>query len=383
MGIKKVVKKQFKIFSRAIKPHYLKKDRLSDWDRFILTPYALFCTRHHITTSKRLKGKGKLDELLKDILPKDVYADRKTRKKIKKDIALSTFLYGADERDYFAFNYPMLSHRARQTFITEVLRRAFYKRVNDQDYIQYLDQKILMQEKFKKYYNRDVVCVGEECDANEVFEFVKNHERFLYKPTKGSEGKGIEILDRENFNSLEELKEEILQKEDGLIEELIVQSKDLAQFHEQSVNSVRLVTFLKPDNTIDVLWCFVRFGMGNNHTDNMGGGGMAAMIDPKTGMVVSKGRDWRRREYLYHPDSGVQLIGFQLPEWDKAIKLANDLSICIPELKVVGWDLCHTKKGWTFIEGNSHPQCVTAQVGKVIGNIKIFNDVEQEIQEVY
>ena len=168
-----------------------------------------------------------------------------------------------------------------------------------------------------------------------------------------------------------------------VVEELIIQAHEIAQFHPESVNTMRIVAYRASAEETLIQWCFLRMGMGGSHTDNMSSGGLSALVDPATGIIYTTGRDWLGKTHLFHPDTGVQLVGFQIPEWDVLMGLVKEISNVIPEVKLVGWDFAYSEKGWTFVEGNARPQCVSAQITEYNGKRHLYENMNALYDAVY
>jgi len=302
--------------------------------------------------------------------------DSRSAKKIYKEITFCKFMYGIAAKEYFVYDFEKLSHEGRKLFVTRSNKYKYYKIFNDPNYIDFLNKKTETYRKFGKFYNRDLVCLYSEEDYDKFVEFVKKHNRFIYKPAEDYGGHGIEIYDVKHFESLEDLFRLIIFNGACVCEELIVQGKEIAQFHADSVNTVRLVTFLGGDGTPHVQWCFLRMGSGGSHTDNMSSGGIAANIDFETGIIYTHGRDWIGNEYMFHPDSNMQLVGFQMPEWDTVKSLIKEIANTMPEVRFVGWDLAYTTKGWIFVEGNAKPQCVAPQISQLNGKLHCYQSAK-------
>ena len=298
-------------------------------------------------------------------------------KKLFKEIMYCRFMYGISAREYFVFDFAKLSHEGRKSFLTRGNKYKFYKKFNDPNYTAYFNQKTETYRKFKKFYNRDVLCMYDEKDYDAFIEFIAKHPNFIYKPADDYGGNGIEIYDSTKYGSKRELFDIIMSGGYCVVEELIVQGQEIAQFHPASVNTIRIVAFLSPDGETRIQWCFLRMGMGGSHTDNMSSGGLAAMIDPKTGVIYTTGRDWLGEIHIAHPDTGVRLVGFQIPEWETLMSLVKEISHVIPQVRLVGWDFAYTDKGWTFVEGNSRPQCVSAQITEHNGKLHLYQEMER------
>lgn len=297
---------------------------------------------------------------------------RRTVRALIKDMFFCRFMYGISLKEYFVFEFESLSHEGRKTFLTRSNKYEFYGVLNNSYYTPYLNLKTETYRKFKDFYFRDVLCIYDEGDFDKFTEFVKKHPKFIYKPADDYGGHGVEIYDSSQYDSLEELFQIIIFNGFCVVEELIVQADAIGRLHPQSVNTMRVVAYHSPSGKTSIQWCFLRMGMGGSHTDNMSSGGLAAMVDKETGIIYLPGRDWKGEEHIFHPDTGVQLVGYQIPEWDKLIELVSQLAEVLPELHLVGWDLSYTNKGWVFVEGNARPQCVSAQLTKINGKLHLY-----------
>ena len=59
--------------------------------------------------------------------------------------------------------------------------------------------------------------------------------------------------------------------------------------------------------------------------------------------------------YYNHPLTNTAIVGYKVPLFKEAIKLAEELSAIIPEMGVVGWDIAITPDGPVVVEGNEFP----------------------------
>ena len=140
-----------------------------------------------------------------------------------------------------------------------------------------------------------------------------------------------------------------------MIEELIIQSSTLADFHPNSVNTLRIPTFRFNDNETLIFHPFLRIGQKGNIVDNAGAGGIMGLVDIKTGCVFAAS-DERCNCYTKHPDTNLDIVGFRIPMWEEALVFVKKLADVIPNVRYVGWDIALTEKGWVLIEGNEKGQ---------------------------
>lgn len=51
-------------------------------------------------------------------------------------------------------------------------------------------------------------------------------------------------------------------------------------------------------------------------------------------------------------NSNCKIVGFDLPQWNQAITMVNEMAMKCVGAIVIAWDLAYSKKGWLVIEGN-------------------------------
>ena len=102
---------------------------------------------------------------------------------------------------------------------------------------------------------------------------------------------------------------------------------------------------------------YIRIGSTKTgFTDNVGYGGICAMIDPENGEIY---QPETIVDHVYypcptHPDTGTVIGGRLIPCWDEAKKLVLDISRYMPEMEYLGYDVAITEDGPQIIEINIH-----------------------------
>ena len=327
---------------------------------------------------KRLKER--VNETIMENRP-ELEGNKKAVEKLFREIMYCRFMYGILPKEYFIYRFDLLSHEGRLTFVTRGNKYKYYRKFNNKNYAEFLNRKTETIRKFGEFYHRDVLCVYDENEFPAFCEFIKKHPRFIYKPAQDYGGHGIEIYNAEMYESPEDLFSIIIFNGACVCEELIVQGKEIAQFHPDSVNTVRIVTYLDDSGYAHTQWCFLRMGAGGSHTDNMSAGGISALIDYDTGIIVDCGRDYKGDRYVFHPDTGVQFVGFNVPQGDQVKEMIQKLANTLPQVRFVGWDLAYTDKGWVFVEGNAQPQCVAPQITAYKGKLSAYEAMDRIYEE--
>lgn len=284
----------------------------------------------------------------------------KEKKQLFKKLIVYRYIYYLRASEYYLYDFEKVPYDKRDTFMTRQLTNRYYSMINTKRFRKIFDNKNLSYKVFNKFYKRDLICIKDEKGLEKFESFIKGKDRFILKPFDGHSGEGIEIINVKDFKDTKELFEYTILKAPYVAEELIVQSKNLGCFHENSVNTIRVVTFQYKED-ISILWAFLRTGQGKYEVDNMGAAGLGALINHETGEIISDGIDWKGRKQKEHPDSKIKFKGYKIPEWDKLVETVKELASEISDMHCVGWDLAHTNNGWVLVEGNARPQCVTIQ----------------------
>ncbi len=268
--------------------------------------------------------------------------------------------------EYFLYDFASKTEAEKHEFVGDLERTVLCARLyNSNPAGMVFMDKMKTYESFQKYFKRDVVQVKSEADFEAFKQFVSRHDHYMAKPVAASRGNGIRK--EASPRTEEEIRaafKALLEAGACVVEELIDQDQRIAQLHPQSVNTIRYATYLNGEQ-LHTIACFIKIGRGESVVDNGGAGGFLAAIDEATGKITTSGKTEYGEVIEVHPDTGIPLIGFQIPEWEELLKLVKELPTVLPEQKYVGWDLALSEtKGWVLVEGNSGGQFVGPQISK-------------------
>lgn len=260
---------------------------------------------------------------------------------------------GFSYNDYFDFEFYNKEPEVRDTFLSEGYRERLFKACANKEYRKIFAQKTLFNEKFSKYVKRDWLD-ARKCTFEEFQIFIEKHEEFFGKPIVGSSGIGARTIRRDE-GSPENLYE-MCKNNKLILEELIVQHDEIAEFNSSTLNTVRVNTLLCADGVPRIVLTVARFGRSGNCVDNFHNGGVGAIVDIETGKIITEAINRSHIRTKVHPDSKKEFLGFQYPEWDRIKKAVCEAALMIPEVRNVGWDVAVTKDGnIEFVEGNCKP----------------------------
>lgn len=306
-----------------------------------------------------------------DIYAKDIKGDELIE--LIKDMIYSKKVYGCFFSEYFLFEFKNKSHEERESYITHDLRHEYLKYLNG-DFYESLTDKFATYEKYKEFYKREMVSIDE--NGYKSFEsFCKKHKKVVKKLNDSSLGKGLEIIDTTKYD-LKKLFDDLIDENNTFIlEELIVQGKEMKALHPESVNTLRVIPLILDDGSVVIHRPFLKVGQGDSIVDNGGAGGILSCIDAKTGKVCTDGYDELLNRYASHPNTKIKFNGFQIPDWDGVVKLATDLAHVNLEGRYIGWDLAYSDKGWVVVEGNGKTMFVGQQMPSKEGIRKELEDL--------
>ncbi len=316
-------------------------------------------------------NKKEMEEVL------NTFSDTKEPAQIRRlteDILAVEDQYGLNPTEYFLFDLPNKTEEERAGFVGNKERNRINIALNrrDPESRLFFFDKYRAYSKFRPFYKRDVLFSEEENARERFLEFAGKHEKFVVKPVNGKVGQGVYAVDQgKDPIDPEAFFEEKLAGKECVIEEMIVQAPEMAKFHPESVNTVRIVTWLEEEE-VRIAYSLVRMGVGSSFVDNAGAGGVIAAVDPETGIIISEAKKENAKgSFERHPDTGEVIKGAQIPFWNDLIETAKALARSVPERRWVGWDLALDVQGWVLVEANHTPSFVGIQTttGKGIRSI--------------
>lgn len=311
------------------------------------------------------------------------YGDELSAEELKAvvaDMMTEAKKYNVGFDEYVMYHFRERDFDDRRLFIPTRERALYCERLNNPKNQMIFDDKGKTYEVFKQYFKRDLTeVVGWDSKATVSFEdFVNKHPRFIIKPFNGGNGRGIKIVDVSEEGGFGQLCAK-LKKEypSGFVaEELIVQCKELAAVHPESVNTLRVFT-VRFDDRVEFLPLAWRVGRGKSCVDNGGSGGIFCALNDED--VIYATSDEKGRFYDVHPDTQHPLVGFKVPRIEEAKELAKELAMVVPSNRYCGWDLALTEDGWVMQEGNWQGGIVAFQCPMQRGCRKEMDAIMEEL----
>lgn len=295
------------------------------------------------------------------------------------DYFIEHFIHGVTLIEYNQYRFYWKSHPERRKFVCLPEFEKIIKISNNKDYYKYFDNKPLFNRTFNQFIGRKWIdmTVAVEQDFQNLME---TNSALFVKPINGMCGRGAYILWKDGIKDLTQTFQR-LKKEEAIVEEVVCQHQEMDAFNDTSVNTLRVVTMLKPDNQVQIMAALVRLGRKGEVVDNFHNYGIAALIDIETGIIKTTGVDRDFKRYVLHPDSKKPIPGFQIPSWEKIVDAVTQAASIIPEVRYVGWDLAIGKNGEVImIEGNKSADHDVTQVTDQEGKWPLYESIVKELE---
>lgn len=225
----------------------------------------------------------------------------------------------------------------------------------------------------------DEILITNENELHEFFSTTTSFPLFV-KPVHGSYGRGTFSLSsydklKKTFNSnvnKEVSFEEIITAGNNknykglLIQSCLIPHPLLAESVGSNTSCVRVI-LIRDSEEVFIHRAFWKIARSHNITDNFSygkHGNLLADIDIKTGITkrVITGLWPNTACETLHPDSGKELLGFQIPDWYHAKEQCIKASHIFPGLSLQSWDIAFCENGPVLMELNTEPNLEVPQL---------------------
>lgn len=182
-----------------------------------------------------------------------------------------------------------------------------------------------------KFCSLDNEILNPDDFKNHIF---KNDNKLVYKSDNSQSGKGITILDKNNFDSFNFLSKNYTE---GVFQTYIQQHPFFSEFTDHSVATIRITTTSDETGHISVRAAYLRLGR-NKDTHVMTNSAVSVPININTGELFDTGYiKWL--EIDSHPDRKVPFKNKKIPNFDKCLNSAIQMHSEIPFMGCIGWDI--------------------------------------------
>lgn len=279
------------------------------------------------------------------------------------DFVISSICYKFSAIDYFIIgNGYTLSRYEKKRFFTR--KRAYWTRdrVNDPQYIHFLENKAEALELFNDLVSRRWL-YAPKSSFSVFLDFVNKTPVFIAKPVDGIKGHGIEKhsivgVSEENLKTLYNH----LVSNNMLLEECLKAHDDI-YLGTKSLSTFRIFTMMDGKGDVHVIKAKYRVGTGDALIDTADGC-VAYPVSIEYGVIEGPGINevLNSKNYFYHPGCDKLVVGMKIPMWDRVLEVVTEAAKKIPQIRYIGWDIAVTNDGVEIIEGNHDPYTGTFEI---------------------
>jgi len=199
---------------------------------------------------------------------------------------------------------------------------------------------------------------GKPVSEEEAIRLCQNMERVVIKPSRESQGQGVQLFSSKNGvtdiggKTVAQLFNEY--KKNFLVQDWVRQHKGMAALNPTSVNTLRVLSY-RSGMEVLIIYSVVRIGRSGSVIDNQCAGGISTTVDKK-GRLGRTAFGGYAEDDILKTDTGVLLEGYQVPSYDKAVEMVKRLHLKLPFFDIVGWDVAIQEDGEpVLIEFNTNP----------------------------
>ncbi len=309
---------------------------------------------------------------------------------------ISRFLFKKERkniRDYFPSKvlYGLKQHYNERGVVPVLENKLFFDFFYRQFNIN-LPEMVMYNHRHAFVFNKKSIAITTPAQfrslLQDVFKTQHNDDSLFVKRTYGTYGgHGIYKITKQQVDEhsllLVDYFNEIV-KTGYVFQETIKQHPELNKLNPSCVNSIRIDTFRNPDGEVEVISSYIRTSMDNHYVDNTGSGGGWIAVDTPTGKLEAVGykaiKNGGIKLLKEHPVTQTVFNDFQIPYFDQAKQLVIQVAGCVPNMRLIGWDVAIGETGPILVEGNSdYDVAGTDFVARGVRSHPVFQKVLKEV----
>lgn len=167
----------------------------------------------------------------------------------------------------------------------------------------------------------------------------------VIKKESGRGGKDIDFMDSSQISH-----EMLSRNFDFLVQEVVKQHQDIAAVYPDSVNTLRITTYMEFSSNVRVLYACMRIGSDGRRVDNHSAGGRVIFFDDSGTCVTDAYHGKTMEVETHHPQTGYQYRNLQISSLERAKEICIRNHYKYPYLRLIGWDV--------FIDRENNPRLI-------------------------
>lgn len=286
-----------------------------------------------------------------------------SRTRLGADMCRTWLRHDTLPNDYLYFEMWSLPDAERGRYVSTLQMYRYQRWANDRRARQVFRDKREFRHVFREYLLNVAVDLDSPAD---VSQWLDEHRptHVAVKAPLDQAGRGVVIADVEQTPrgwEIDSLHWQVFVtrcRGEGLtlLEQGLTQHPSLARLNPSSVNTIRVITRLHPNGSVQIVSAILRVGVGGS-MDNFAAGGVACPLDVHTGRATgplrSKGIGGGTGSFV-HPVTGATVEHFTVPHWDEVLTMVREVTTRVPQVRTVGWDVVIGPDRPGLVEGNDN-----------------------------
>ena len=168
-----------------------------------------------------------------------------------------------------------------------------------------------------------------------------------------------------------------------VLEAQVQQHEVIARLYPCGVNCLRIVTLIDDSAVPHCLYAVLKMGNSGRWTDSRREDSMVCPIDLETGCLKGKAYTPDMQSHEQHPYTGVKFKDYALPYISEAIALAKEVSLVVPQMRYMGWNIALTQTGPVLMEGVPYPEYDYGQLPEFTEkHIGLLSQIQKYVKEM-
>lgn len=209
---------------------------------------------------------------------------------------------------------------------------------------------------------------GKALSFEQAKSLLESEKSFVIKPAIYS-GEGVDIFFYERGNN-HSVDVQSLMKSYGsnyIVQEVAAQHKVLASIHPESLNTIRVISFLF-QGEVHISSSILRMGVAGSRLDNVSAGGLACPIQAD-GQLGEKAMNKQSQWMTSHP-GGAVFAKIKIPSYEGVLAAIRSAHKNIPHFRIIGWDFSVDEaEEPVLIEYNGAPGMNQVSCGPLFGDL--------------
>ena len=259
------------------------------------------------------------------------------------DILWCYIRYGSTYKEYNYYEFYKLDSSLKATYVTKKKIKKINKKLVDNAISNVITDKKIFLLRFKKYINKSIINLN-DFSYKEFENYVYSSKSIIARSINTSFIKSYKEFNTSDYRSPAYLEKELKEKKLLILENKININSEL-----KKISDIVLINMVSVYNTrCNIITSSIKYKDNNNKI-------ITGYVDIKKGIIIGRLKDENNQNC-------GSLDGFKIPCYEKILKLCEELSHELEEIKQVEWSfIVDNKENVYLVDANIFNDYLFAQ----------------------